>query len=430
MTSEKQHGARERYLRRCCASWPRARLSELGEIQAGKARSPHGHNGTLRPYLRVANVFDGHIDTSDVSSMLFTDREWQNYRLSCGDILLNEGQSLHLVGRAAQYHGEPQDCGFQNSLIRFKAGPRVDGSFALTAFRFFQQTGIFSEVALQTTSIAHLGVSRFANIEMAVPTLPEQRGIAAILSAVDAAVEATQAVIDQLQIIKKAMMNELLTLGVPGRHTRFKSCVLGPIPATWSLARLEDVTERVRTTVEVNSDKFYREIGVRSHAKGIFHKAAVLGKELGAKRVFSIEPDCLVVNIVFAWEGAVAATSRSEAGMIASHRFPLLRPRKGLVSLHYLRLLLQSQRGIELLGSISPGGAGRNRTLNQGAFLRLELPLPPLEEQESVAEAIMSIEARLAAESEKHLGNRALKSALMSALLTGEIRVTPDEAAP
>lgn len=116
--------------------------------------------------------------------------------------------------------------------------------------------------------------------------------------------------------------------------------------------------------------------------------------------------------------------------MIASHRFPLLRPRKGLVSLHYLRLLLQSQRGIELLGSISPGGAGRNKTLNQGAFLRLELPLPPLAEQETIAGAIVAIEERLVAEQEKQMGNLALKSALMSALLTGELRVTSDEAIP
>ena len=64
--------------------------------------------------------------------------------------------------------------------------------------------------------------SDFLSIPLSVPPLDEQRKIAAILSSVDDAIEATQAVIDQLQVVKKAMMAELFTRGLPGRHTRFK----------------------------------------------------------------------------------------------------------------------------------------------------------------------------------------------------------------
>ncbi|MDQ5946844.1 MAG: type restriction enzyme subunit, partial [Pseudomonadota bacterium] len=35
------------------------------------------------------------------------------------------------------------------------------------------------------------------------------------------------------------------------------------------------------------------------------------------------EPNALVVNIVFAWEQAVAVTTEREKGMVASHRFPM-----------------------------------------------------------------------------------------------------------
>ncbi|WP_019488072.1 hypothetical protein [Kamptonema formosum] len=65
----------------------------------------------------------------------------------------------------------------------------------------------------------------------------------------------------------------------------------------------------------------YKQIGIRSHGKGIFHKEAVTGRELGNKRVYWVHPNAFVVNIVFAWEQAVALTSSDENGFIASHRF-------------------------------------------------------------------------------------------------------------
>lgn len=49
-----------------------------------------------------------------------------------------------------------------------------------------------------------------------MPPLPEQRKIAAILSSVDEVIEKTEAVIEQLGVVKRAMMQELLTRGMPG----------------------------------------------------------------------------------------------------------------------------------------------------------------------------------------------------------------------
>ena len=54
----------------------------------------------------------------------------------------------------------------------------------------------------------------------------------------------------------------------------------------------------------------------RSHGKGIFYKEPVTGAALGNKSVFWIEPDCFIVNIVFAWEQAIGKTTQSEVGMI------------------------------------------------------------------------------------------------------------------
>ena len=67
----------------------------------------------------------------------------------------------------------------------------------------------------------------FLSLPIPHPPVREQRKIAAILSSVDDAIEKTLAVIDQVQVVKKGLMQELLTRGLPGRHTKFKKTEIG-----------------------------------------------------------------------------------------------------------------------------------------------------------------------------------------------------------
>lgn len=76
---------------------------------------------------------------------------------------------------------------------------------------------------------------------MNLPPIAEQRKIAAILSSVDEAIEATQAVIDQLQVVKKAMMAELLTRGLPEQHRSFKNTEIGLLPEDWKRVSVADL---------------------------------------------------------------------------------------------------------------------------------------------------------------------------------------------
>ena len=83
-------------------------------------------------------------------------------------------------------------------------------------------------------------------IPVGLPPLPEQRKIAAILSSVDDAIEKIQAVIDQVQVVKRGLMQELLTRGLPGRHTRFKQTEIGKIPETWEVSRIGELVYSLR----------------------------------------------------------------------------------------------------------------------------------------------------------------------------------------
>ena len=163
----------------------------------------------------------------------------------------------------------------------------------------------------------------------------------------------------------------------------------------WPKVRLGDVLKYVARPINVQADKIYREIGIRSHGKGIFHKQPVTGLELGNKRVFWVQPGDFVLNIVFAWEGAVAVLSEAEAGMIGSHRFPCFNTDEARLEVRFLLAFFKTPLGIDLLGRFSPGGAGRNRTLSKTGFLNIEIPLPPLAVQRRMVTRIEELAAQI-----------------------------------
>ena len=190
----------------------------------------------------------------------------------------------------------------------------------------------------------------------------------------------------------------------------------------WKVVSIDDALIRVKKPVDVKSSNLYQQIGIRSHGKGIFHKEEVTGESLGNKRVFWIEPDCFVVNIVFAWEQAVAKTTQDEVGLIASHRFPMYKPKKEILDLDFLLNFFKTKKGKHILGLASPGGAGRNKTLGQAEFARLKLTLPPIREQKKIThiistwdEAIGKLELLITTKQKR-------KRALMQQLLTGKKR--------
>lgn len=189
--------------------------------------------------------------------------------------------------------------------------------------------------------------------------------------------------------------------------------------SVFPLIPIGDLVDRIARPVEVDPVTLYEQIGVRSHGKGLFYKEPVTGETLGEKRVFWVEPDCFVVNIVFAWEQAIGKTTEADRGKIASHRFPMFRPKEGKVSLDYLTYLFKTEYGKYLLGLASPGGAGRNKTLGQSEFLKIAIPCPPLPEQKRIAEVLSTWDGAIEAASRLVDNTIHLKRGLMQDLLGG-----------
>ena len=194
------------------------------------------------------------------------------------------------------------------------------------------------------------------------------------------------------------------------------------LESNYEIKKISSLLERVSNSVDVNPIEFYRQIGIRSHGKGIFYKDAVSGESLGNKRVFWVEPNVFILNIVFAWERAVAKTTDAEIGMIASHRFPMYKPKSGVLDLDYITLFFKTTRGKYLLELASPGGAGRNKTLGQKEFENLELAIPTIFEQKKIAAFFSLIDKKIELQTEKVEELKNYKKGLMQKIFSQELR--------
>ena len=171
----------------------------------------------------------------------------------------------------------------------------------------------------------------------------------------------------------------------------------------WEQRKLGDMLERYEDPVETPHDGYER-IGIRSHAKGVFHGYVEPGKELDTAKMHRVAADKFILNITFAWEHAVAITEEEDAGTLVSHRFPQFSFHKELKS-HFFKFLMLDRKFREYLELCSPGGAGRNRVLNINDMLKYKINVPSVEEQTKIGEYFDNLDNLITLHQRKPLTN-------------------------
>ncbi|MGC9985794.1 MAG: restriction endonuclease subunit S [Polyangia bacterium] len=287
-----------------------------------------------------------------------------------------------------------------------------------------------------STNQIELSKSAFAGLEFLLPPLGEQQKIAAILSAVDDAIEASQAVIDQLQVVKKAMMAELLTKGLPGRHKRFKKTEIGEIPQEWNVLPAGEIctlitkgtTPAAEAQASVGDIPFLKVYNMLTNGRLDFAKTptfiprAVHEGELRRSRVL---PGDVLMNIVGPPLGKVAIVPSEHPEWNINQAIALFRVGRAVLPEYLFFCLLHS-------GYFSWAYSRAKRTSTQ-LNLTLEIcrgypvPLPTLDEQRLIVDALASVDTKCAHEDLWLDALSSVKSALLSVLLTGEVRVRVDE---
>jgi type I restriction enzyme S subunit len=275
---------------------------------------------------------------------------------------------------------------------------------------------------------------QLATFPLLLPPLPEQRKIAEILSSVDDAIEWTETVIERVREVKRALAQELLTRGMPGRHTRYKQTEVGEIPEEWEVVRLGDVIDGVtygtsaKCHVEPDGVPVLRIPNVASGEIDTtdLKYADINGTELA--QLALRDGDLLVVrtngnpNIC----GRFALVRELQGQWLFASYLLRIRPLSERLLPEFLELSLNARAGREQLKGSIRTSAG-NYNLSATGLAHARLALPGTEEQSTICAMLSSV--RLLAEREAaamtFFGR--LKRDLADALLTGQLRVPIEE---
>lgn len=190
----------------------------------------------------------------------------------------------------------------------------------------------------------------------------------------------------------------------------------------WEKRNLREVLiPTFRPTNKPNSS--FLALGIRSHGKGTFLKREFDPSKIDMDTLYRVKENDLIVNITFAWEGAIAIVNGEDDGALVSHRFPTYTFNKKAGVVDYFRYVILQPRLKYVLGLISPGGAGRNRVLSKTGFLKLTLQMPDVKEQAAIADILRAADRELDLLRNKLDAVMEQKKGLLQKLLTGQIRV-------
>lgn len=397
--------------------WKIERLDKLAEVQTGIAKGAQNEAPVVSlPYLRVANVQDGHVDLTEMKVIDVPQRKVNRYLLRRGDLLMTEGGDFDKLGRGCIWKGEIDPCAHQNHVFAVRVtSPKLRNDFLekLTASPWGRR--YFLSCSKQSTNLASVNTSQLKAFPVLLPPVPEQKKIATIIGAWDTTMEKLQSLLTANTERLRTLRQQLLT--GTRRFPAFKK-------ERWSNLKLGDVvTYQPRLTTKPKGA--FLAAGIRSHGKGVFLKHDFEAEDIALEELWELRTDDLVVNITFGWEGAVAIVPPEANGALVSHRFPTFVFKPGVSFPGYFRHVIRQQTFIFEMGLASPGGAGRNRVLSKKNFLRIPIKLPPLEEQKRIA-AVLNACAQEIRLLEAELDALKLqKRGLMQKLLTGEKRVKP-----
>lgn len=157
--------------------WTLKRLKHLGQVRSGLAKGKKHDGGVVTtelPYMRVANVQDGHIDLSDVATIEVAVGEIERFSLAVGDVLMNEGGDYDKLGRGAVWNGEIAPCLHQNHVFAVRLddanwAPWVSAVTRTAYARFY-----FMNNSKQSTNLASISQTNVKELPVAVPPVRER----------------------------------------------------------------------------------------------------------------------------------------------------------------------------------------------------------------------------------------------------------------
>jgi type I restriction enzyme S subunit len=157
--------------------WPVENLDDVSRIISGatKGRRLNADESVELPYMRVANVKDGHLDLAEIKTIAVKRGEVEKYRLLPGDLLMTEGGDPDKLGRAALWSGEIETCLHQNHIFKVRADrTRLLPEYLRELVGSHYGKAYFLRIAKKTTGIATINRTQLGGLPVLLPRLERQ----------------------------------------------------------------------------------------------------------------------------------------------------------------------------------------------------------------------------------------------------------------
>ncbi|MEH8160249.1 MULTISPECIES: restriction endonuclease subunit S [Aeromonas] len=162
--------------------------------------------------LSLGALTDHGINPLEIKPVV-VDEKVKQALLSDGDFLISRSNTPDKVGRSIRFKNEVQNCSYPDLMMRFcvdtkKADPNfIEIKLKSTEVRQYYK----SCAAGSSSSMVKINKAVVENTPLLLPSFPEQKKIAQVLSTWDRAISTTEQLLANSQQQKKALMQQLLT---------------------------------------------------------------------------------------------------------------------------------------------------------------------------------------------------------------------------
>ena len=201
------------------ASWKVTQLRHCASIRSGITLGKTYSKDTElveMPYLRVANVQDGYVDTNDIAVLQVSKDEIEKYSLSAGEVLMTEGGDRDKLGRGCVWDGRITPCLHQNHIFAVKVKEKLLNPHYLEYLTASSVGRTYFDVtAVKTTNLACTSSSKVLAFTIPLPSIDEQNEIVDYLKekcgCIENVIFKKEQFISELENYKKSLIYEYVT---------------------------------------------------------------------------------------------------------------------------------------------------------------------------------------------------------------------------
>ncbi|MCV2864421.1 restriction endonuclease subunit S [Albidovulum sediminicola] len=400
--------------------WTLVPLSEVATVQTGLAMGKAVNSEALElPYLRVANVQDGHLDLEVIKTVTVSPSDVDRFSLQPGDVLFTEGGDFDKLGRGTVWRGEIPNCLHQNHVFAVRPSPsKLLPEFLAALASSAHGRRYFQLSSKQSTNLASINSTQLKEFPVPLPSLDLQRKITEILRTWDKALEKLTA-LRALNIRRRIWLRTHLFTGkvrLPG------------FTGEWRVIPLSEVLHE-HCSKSTGAEAVY---SVSVH-KGLVNQVEHLGRSFSAANTDHYNR-VLPGDIVYTksptgdFPLGIIKQSKIDREVIVSPLYGVFTPQTYALGVILDALFESPLAARNYLHPLVQKGAKNTIAVTNSQFLegKLRLPMDPAE-QAAIADIVTASHAECAGIDAEIEALSRQKRGLMQKLLTGEWRVNSEK---